>query len=445
MFFRPAAFFFSAKSFSYLKFKKLCATIYNGFMFCIHQTYYTTERKMTNIAILGFGVVGGGVAELITKNYNEVTRLGNDEINIKYILDLRDFPDSPFGDRVVHDYNIILEDKSVSTVIEVMGGSHPAYEFTVSALKAGKNVITSNKEVVAGFGDEFLKLAKENNVSYRFEAAVGGGIPVISPLINCVGQNKIKEIRGILNGTTNYILTKMFSFGDSFESALCDAQAKGYAEKNPDADILGIDAARKITILTAIATGNLVSPDSIHTEGITSIRKNDVAAAELLGCSIKLVGRCIATNDAPYVMVAPFIISAESPLSTVNGVYNAVEVLSEPLDNVMFYGRGAGAGPTASAVVGDLMQVMRTGAAATAPVFTKSEKTAPFDSFESKHYLAFDKASVEALKKVFGDISLLNVEDAAFVTEKMSEAALASKLSLLLADGVSPLSHIRLL
>ena len=206
---------------------------------------------MTNIAILGFGVVGGGVADLITNNSYQVARLGGDDIRIKYILDLRDFPDSPFADRVVHDFDIILSDNEVDCVIEAMGGSHPAYEYTVAALKAGKSVITSNKEVVARFGDEFLALARENGVCYRFEAAVGGGIPVISPMISCVGQNKIREVRGILNGTTNYILTKMFSFGASFEESLKDAQDKGYAERNPDADVLGIDACRKIAILTA--------------------------------------------------------------------------------------------------------------------------------------------------------------------------------------------------
>ena len=223
---------------------------------------------MTDIAILGFGVVGSGVAEMITKNSAEIKKISGEEINIKYILDLRDFPDSPFADKVIHDYNVILNDESVSVVVEVMGGSHPAYEFTVSALKAGKSVVTSNKEVVANFGDEFLALAKEMGVSYRFEASVGGGIPVISPSISCIRQNKVREVRGILNGTTNYILTKMFSFGDSFESALTDAQAKGYAEKNPDADVLGLDAARKIVILAALATGKLVSPDKIHTYSV---------------------------------------------------------------------------------------------------------------------------------------------------------------------------------
>ena len=197
---------------------------------------------MINIAILGFGVVGGGVAELITKNNAEVKALGGDEINIKYILDLRDFPSSPFADRVIHDFSIIENDGEVDCVIEVMGGSHPAYEYTMAALRSGKHVITSNKEVVANFGDEFLSEAREHGVCYKFEAAVGGGIPVIAPMISFITHNKIHEVRGILNGTTNYILTKMFSFGDSFEESLLDAQEKGYAERNPDADILGTDA-----------------------------------------------------------------------------------------------------------------------------------------------------------------------------------------------------------
>lgn len=397
---------------------------------------------MTNIAILGFGVVGSGVADLITKNSREVTALAKDKINIKYILDLRDFPDSPFADRVVHDFNIILNDPDVSTVIEVMGGSHPAYEFTVAALGRGKNVITSNKEVVANYGDEFLSMAEKNGVSYRFEAAVGGGIPVISPMINCIGHNKITEVRGILNGTTNYILTKMFSFGDSFESALSDAQARGYAERNPDADILGTDAARKITILAALATGNLVSVDKVHTEGITAIRKEDVAVAEKLGCSIKLIGRCISTEDKPYIMVAPFMVSGDSPLAEVKGVYNAVEVIGEPLGNVMFYGKGAGAGATASAVVGDLMQVMRSGAYATAPTFNKINTAADFDSFESKHYLAFSLDDESKVKTSFSNAAVLNTDEYAIITEKMSEDSLKETLSSL---GITPLSHIRLL
>ena len=399
---------------------------------------------MTNIAILGFGIVGGGVAEMITKNSAEIKKLSGQEINIKYILDLRDFPNSPFSDKIIHDYNVILADTSVSIVVEAMGGSHPAYEYTVSALKSGKSVITSNKEAVANFGDEFLALAKENGVSYRFEASVGGGIPVISPIMSCVTQNKIREVRGILNGTTNYILTKMFSFGDSFESALADAQAKGYAEKNPDADVLGIDAARKIVILAALTTGSLVSPDSIHTEGITKIRKADVLAVEKIGASIKLVGRCIADDDAPFVLVAPFVISTDSPLSSVCGVYNAIEVVGEPVENVMFYGRGAGAGPTASAIVGDIVQtVVYKGLGL--PAFEKSENVKCFDTFESKKYLAFEKSARTSVEAVFGKVNFIDSDECAFITDVMSEAETNAKIKELSALGFAPLSQIRLL
>ncbi len=390
---------------------------------------------MTNVAILGFGVVGSGVAKLLYDNSAEVATLGGDKINVKYILDLRDFPDSPFADRVIHDYDIIVKDPDVDTVIEVMGGSHPAYEFTVRALNAGKNVITSNKEVVANFGDEFLALAAANGVCYRFEAAVGGGIPVISPIISCVRQNKIREVRGILNGTTNYILTKMFAFGDSFENALADAQARGYAERNPDADVLGIDACRKIVILTALVTGKLVSPDTVHTEGITAIREEDVKAAERLGFSIKLVGRCIAEDGCePFVMVAPFMISKSEPLGTVSGVYNAVEVVGEPLGNVMFYGQGAGAGATASAVVGDLMQIMRSGVHCASPSFDRIKKPRNFDDFASRHYVATEGTEADIVR-VFGAVSLVSDGgEVFFVTPKMSERELRQKLEMLHRD-----------
>ena len=401
---------------------------------------------MTNIAILGFGVVGGGVADLITKNKKEVEALGADSVNIKYILDLRDFPNSPFCDKVVHNFDIIVDDPSIDCVIELMGGSHPAYEYTVRALKAGKHVISSNKEVVANFGDEFLSVAKENGVTYRFEAAVGGGIPVISPMISFVKQNKLSEIRGILNGTTNYILTKMFSFGDSFETALKDAQERGYAERNPDADVLGTDAARKICILGAIASGKLVSPDEIHVEGITKIRSDDVKAMEKLGFSIKLVGRCVIEDSkAPYVMVAPFVIGGDEALAGVSGVYNAVEVVGEPIGNVMFYGRGAGAGATASAVVGDLVQIMQTGTAYAEPSFEKSSEISDFSEFESKSYIACGKGCEDQVLKVFGSVQFVESSDCAFFTEKLTEAEAEEKIKSLSALGVSVLSRIRVL
>lgn len=398
---------------------------------------------MTNIAILGFGVVGSGVAKLITDNRCEVTKLAGDEINIKYVLDLRDFPESAFADKVIHDYSLIVNDPDVSVVIEVMGGSHPAYEYTVAALKAGKSVITSNKEVVANFGDEFLSLAKENGVCYRFEAAVGGGIPVISPMISCIGQNKVSEARGILNGTTNYILTQMFSYGQSFENALRDAQKKGYAESNPDADILGTDACRKTAILTALISGKLLPTEKIHTEGITKIRDNDVSAAEKMGATIKLVGRGINKEGELFAMVAPFIVPVTMPLSGVNGVYNAVEVIAEPLGNVMFYGQGAGAGATASAVVGDLMQVMASGIHYSAPVFEKSENMLDFGEFSSKHYLALCRECCDKVSaRIPESVIIENGDEFALITPKLTENELSDMLAEL---NIVPKSHIRML
>ena len=402
---------------------------------------------MTNVAILGFGVVGGGIADLLTKNSDCVSRLGGDEINIKYILDLRDFPDSPFADRVVHDFDIILSDPEVDCVIEVMGGSHPAYEYTVAALKAGKSVITSNKEVVANYGDEFLALAAENGGCYRFEAAVGGGIPVISPMISFMGQNKISEVRGILNGTTNYILTKMFSFGDSFENSLKDAQNRGYAERNPDADVLGIDACRKITILTALVTGKLLPTELIHTEGITAIRKEDVMAAAHMDMSIKLLGRCIITDDGMQVIVAPFLLENSSPLSTVSGVYNAIEVIGDPIGNVVFYGQGAGAGATASAVVGDLMQIMRSGRRYAEPRWTRSsEGLSHFESFISKSYVAVEGVELQEVTEKLGEIQVISEDrELAFITSELCEAEITSALEALTSLGATVKSRIRLI
>ena len=401
---------------------------------------------MINIAILGFGVVGGGVAELITKNNEQVEALGGDKINIKHILDLREFPDSPFGDRVTHDFSVIENDSEVDCVIEVMGGSHPAYEYTTAALKAGKHVISSNKEVVANFGDEFLALAEKMGVCYKFEAAVGGGIPVIAPLISFVTHNKIREVRGILNGTTNYILTKMFSFGADFDESLKDAQDKGYAERNPDADILGTDAARKITILTSLVTGGLADVNEVHTEGITKIRKVDVQNAEKLGMKIKLLGRCILGDDGAHVMVAPFMISEDEPLSGVSGVFNAVEVMGDPINRIMFYGPGAGAGPTASAVVGDLMQVMRSGTQIKAPKMKRGYSPLSFESFRSKSYIALENVSEEIIFSVFGKVDFIsNDGEISFVSGEMCESECEERLDTINVNGGTVKSRIRLL
>ncbi len=397
---------------------------------------------MKNIAILGFGVVGQGVAELLTKNAEQVKALVGDDLYIKYILDLRDFPDSPLADRVIHDYNIIASDPTVEAVIEVMGGSHPAFEFSMAALGAKKHVITSNKQVVAEFGAEMMAEAKKMGVCYHFEASVGGGIPVLMPIIEILRHNKVREVRGILNGTTNYILTKMFTFGDTFEASLKDAQAKGYAESNPDADILGIDACRKTAILGALISGASVSPDAIHTEGITAIRAEDVAVANKNSYAIKLLGRAITEDDGRLtMMVAPFLIDADAPLGGVHGVYNAVEVIADPVDNVMFYGRGAGAGPTASAVVGDLCRCFTEGTH-TAPLSfeKKPEALADFSKFVCRHYIATD-ASPDAAKAAFGEITLLAEDkETALLTAPMSEEAF-EKAKQALCGKV--LSHLR--
>lgn len=400
-----------------------------------------------NIAILGFGVVGRGVADLITDNRELCQGLGGDEIKIKYILDLRDFPGTPFEDLVIHDFSIIENDAEVDCVIEVMGGSHPAYEYTVAALRAGKHVITSNKEVVANYGSEFLAIAKEHNVSYRFEAAVGGGIPIIAPLTEFLKHNEISEVRGILNGTTNYILTRMFTYSDSFDTALLDAQKRGYAERNPDADILGTDAARKIAILGAIASGKIIPTDKISTDGIVGIRREDVALAKAAGYSIKLLGRYIREDGGAYLFVAPHLISEDSMFSAVNGVYNAVEVVGEPIGNVVFYGKGAGAGATASAVVGDLMQTMQRGAVGAALAFERDGAfSLDLDRLASKFFIVTD-ASRDTVSEIFGNVRFIPCDSGtAFITESsINGEELAKAAAEITADGGAILSKIRVL
>ena len=313
---------------------------------------------MISIALLGFGCVGGGTAEVLTENKKLIeARLGC-EYQIKYILDLRDFPDSPFGHLVVHDFNIILNDPEVSVVAEMMGGSHPAYDFTKACLEAGKSVVTSNKEVVATFGVELCEIAAAHGARYMFEASVGGGIPVIRPMMTDLASNKINKINGILNGTTNFILTAMRDDGKSFSNALSEAQKLGYAEANPAADVEGKDAARKTVILGAIATGKLVSPEAISTEGITKISLDDVELAQALGYSIKLIGHAEDKDGKLLAFVSPMAVPESNPLSRIDGVFNGILVNANMVGDVMFYGPGAGKLPTASAVVADIVDVI---------------------------------------------------------------------------------------
>lgn len=354
---------------------------------------------MKHIALLGFGVVGCGVANLIVENQRELSSLIGEEIVIDSILDLRDFPASPFCDKIVHDFNSVLHGEA-DTVIEAMGGEHPAYEYIKACLRAGKNVITSNKEVVALHLDEFLSLAEENGVVFRFEASVGGGIPIISPLISLLRHNKIDEVRGILNGTTNYILTKMFTYGESFENALMDAQEKGYAERIPDADVLGTDAARKISILASLVSESLVDVKEVYTEGIVSIRKEDIHRLAKDKYTIKLVGRAIL-GESPTVFVSPHVIAESCPLYGVSGVYNAVEVLARPLGNIMLYGQGAGAGATASAMVSDLTLTYLEGRHYAIPKISQGATLSPFDALRLRFYIVMEKESAVSLPDTY--------------------------------------------
>lgn len=315
---------------------------------------------MIQIAILGFGVVGSGTAEVLEENKKLLSQRIGDEVNVKYILDLRDFPEHPLGDRVVHDIKVILEDPEVILVAEMMGGSHPAYEFTLAALRAGKSVVTSNKEVVANFGAELLDVARERGVRYLFEASVGGGIPIIRPLQTDLASNEILAVSGILNGTTNYILTKMIREGAAFEETLREAQRLGYAEANPAADVEGLDAARKIVILAALAFGKLLDPNKITTKGITGITADHVALAKALGGAVKLIGHTEQIAGRTLALVMPYFVPATNPVSHVDDVFNGILVDANMLGRALFYGAGAGKLPTASAVVADLVDVLST-------------------------------------------------------------------------------------
>ena len=315
---------------------------------------------MIQIAILGFGTVGSGVYEVVDKNQENYRKKTGQDIVVKKILDIRDFENCPFHDRFTKKYEDILNDDEISVVVEVMGGLHPAYEYTMQALLKGKHVVTSNKELVATFGAELLKTAREMHVNYMFEASVGGGIPIIRPLHSCLAANHITEICGILNGTTNYILTQMIDENKSFDVALKDAQEKGYAERNPEADVEGYDACRKIAILSSLVFGKQVEYDKIYTEGISKIQLEDVEYVSKIGCVIKLLALSSERNGQVYARVCPTVISRDNQLSNVNDVFNAILIKGDAIGDVMFYGRGAGKLPTASAVIADVIDIVRT-------------------------------------------------------------------------------------
>ena len=313
---------------------------------------------MVNVAILGFGVVGSGVADVLTMNADSIAKRVGQAVNLTYILDVRDFPDSPYQSCFVKDFAVIEADPEVDVVVETIGGARIALEFTQRALKAGKSVVSSNKELVATHGYDLLQLAKANGVSYLFEASVGGGIPIIRPLQTDLVGNEILAISGILNGTTNYILTKMKNEGAAFDGALKEAQSLGYAEANPAADVEGLDAARKTAILTALSYGVLIDPKTIPTDGITGITPEHTAVADKLGCAVKLIGHTERINGRVYAAVSPYLVPAANPLCNVDGVYNGILVDSNMLGRALFYGAGAGKLPTASAVVADIIDIL---------------------------------------------------------------------------------------
>ncbi|MCI8474581.1 MAG: homoserine dehydrogenase [Oscillospiraceae bacterium] len=398
---------------------------------------------MSKVAILGFGVVGSGVAEVLQRNGAHIGEKLHGSVELKYILDVRDFPQSPFADRIIHDFAIIERDPEVDIVVETIGGARAAKEFTQRALAAGKSVVTSNKELVAKHGFELMELAQKNGVSYLYEASVGGGIPIIRPLKQCLAANEITEVCGILNGTTNYILTRMIRAGLSFDAALKEAQENGYAEADPTADIEGHDACRKICILASLAFGRHIDPEQVPTEGITNVSLADVAYADSCGRKLKLLGRAIRGEDGRIrAFVAPHLVEGENPLAGVEDVFNAITVRGNAIGDVMFYGRGAGKLPTASAVVADVMDAARN---KDRPKYLDwgpggESVTAPPDDVVSPWYVRAE-ASADALRGALGEITPLAragapENETAVLTASMPLGELKSRLAGVKAHSV---------
>ncbi len=407
------------------------------------------------VAVMGYGVVGSGVVELFGKNHDSIVRRSTQsEMEIRYILDLRDFPGDPNEKKLIKDFNVILQDKEVKIVVETMGGLHPAFEYVLACLRAGKSVVTSNKELVAAKGYDLLRAAEENNVNFLFEASVGGGIPIIRPISQCLAANEIDEIAGILNGTTNFILTRMIEDQMSFEDALRLAQENGYAEKDPTADIEGIDACRKICILASLAFGKHVYPDGVYTEGITKIHLRDVEYIRAWGGVIKLLGRAKRLDDGRIsAMVSPAVVKRHSQLAGVDDVFNAILVRGDAIGDVVFYGRGAGKMPTASAVVADVIDCAKHLKRKKLFGWGNSEEgyVADYRDMQTALYVRAQagqpEAAVQAARDAFGDVTLLHCEDApedeiAFMTPWDTERALQAKLAGL--SEIAPQSVIRI-
>lgn len=378
-----------------------------------------------NIAVLGYGTVGSGVVEVLTTNRETITKRAGEAIDVKYVLDLRDFPGDPIQEKIVHDYQQILDDDDVKIVVEVMGGVEPAYTFVKKALKAGKSVATSNKELVAKHGAELLAIANEMNVNFLFEASVGGGIPIIRPLNQSLTADEIDEITGILNGTTNYMLTKMDVEGADYAAVLKEAQDKGYAERHPEADVEGYDACRKIAILTSLAYGMQVDYEDIHTEGITHITETDFEYAKTMHMGIKLLGTSRREEGGLFALVAPMMIAEDHPLYSVNDVFNAILVKGNALGDVMFYGKGAGKLPTASAVVSDVVdEVKHMGTHIMTIWQSQKLHLSAYESYKSRFFVRVKDGTETEVKALFGDVAVYRANgvegEYGFVTEPMT-------------------------
>ena len=387
------------------------------------------------VALLGYGTVGSGVVEVLQSNKESITKRAGEPIELKYVLDLREFPEDPIQEFIVHDFNTILEDDEVEIVAEAMGGTHPAYEFAKSTLEKGKSYVTSNKELVALYGGELLEIARENHANFLFEASVGGGIPVIRPLNQSMTADEIYEITGILNGTTNFILTKMKNEGRTFEDVLQEAQALGYAEKNPEADVEGYDACRKIAILASLAFGEHVSFEEIPTEGITKVTKEDMLYAEQLNYELKLLGTCQKQEGDIFARVAPMFISKNHPLAMVNDVFNGVFVKGNMVGDVMFYGKGAGKLPTASAVVADIIDAAKHKGTNIMTLWNRNKiELKAKEEVKTSYFVRIkkdDETLQEKVKAVFGEVKEIeSLEDEyAFITQVMKERQFSERMN----------------
>ena len=406
---------------------------------------------MAKIAVLGFGVVGSGTVELFYKNKNKIVEKAGTDLDIKYILDIRDFPGSPFEGKFTKDINDILNDDEVTLVAEVMGGVNPAFDFVKSCLERGKSVVSSNKELVAKKGAELLRTAKEHNCNFLFEASTGGAIPIIRPLHQCLAANDITAVAGILNGTTNFILTKMINENMPFAEALSTAQKLGYAEKDPTADVEGHDACRKICILSSLVFGKHVYPEWVHCAGISSITAEDAQYAESWGGAVKLIGSVKRTADGKILpIVRPAFVCGANQLSSVNDVFNGIMVYGDAIDQVMFYGRGAGKFPTASAIVADLIDAAKMKGTSISQVWEDSKDNSFIADYKEDvlpFYVRVQGVSKDKAKEVFGEVEFLTRENCpadeiAFITPEIKEKDFDEKLTQL---GGKVLGKIRVL